>query len=84
MENFLAFKYTTIFSRKLDGAGINDGVEIGFEIVERVRTRIIAKDFTPIRNIIGRSLPTSGKDSIENYMKSVRCIRGHLLINRVE
>jgi hypothetical protein len=37
MENFLAFKHTIVFSRKLDGAGMQVGVEIGFEIVERAK-----------------------------------------------
>jgi transposase len=56
MKYFLAFKYTTVFSRELDGTGVNVSGEIGFEIIERASVRIIAEDFTQVRNISPQSL----------------------------
>ncbi|MGD9729683.1 MAG: hypothetical protein AB7V39_25355 [Nitrospiraceae bacterium] len=61
MENFLAFKYTTLFSRELDGTGVKFGGESGFEIIERTKARRIAEDFTFDRNIIGWSAHCDGK-----------------------
>lgn len=71
MENFLAFRYTTFFSRELDGTGVKFGGEIGVEIVERANAQRIAEDFTPDRNIIGWSAPKSRKDPGRNYVRLV-------------
>ena len=53
-EDFLAFKYTTVFSRELDGTGVNVGDEIVSEIIERANARLIAEDLTQVRNQHGR------------------------------
>jgi len=54
MKYFLAFKYTTVFSRELDGTGINAGDEIVSEIIERANARLIAEDLTQVRNQLVR------------------------------
>jgi hypothetical protein len=54
MKYFLAFKYTTIFSRELDGTGVNVGDEIVSEIIERANARFIAEDLMQVRNQPGR------------------------------
>jgi hypothetical protein len=46
MKYFLAFKYMTVFSRELDGTGVNVGDEIVSEIIERASARLIAEDST--------------------------------------
>lgn len=53
MKNSLAFKYTTVFSRELDGTGVNVGDEIVSEIIERANARLIAEDLTQVRHMIG-------------------------------
>jgi hypothetical protein len=50
MKYFLAFKYKTIFSRELDGTGVNVGDEIVSEIIERANARLIAEDLMQVRN----------------------------------
>jgi len=54
MRYFLAFKYTTVFSRELDGTGVQVGDEIVSEIIERENARLIAEDLTQVRNQPGR------------------------------
>jgi hypothetical protein len=71
MENFLAFKYTTSFSRELDGTGVKFGGEIGFEIIERANARRIAEDFTPDLNMIGWSIAKAKKYPGRNYVRLV-------------
>jgi len=83
MKNLLAFKYATAFPRKLDGTGVNVGSEIGFEIIERASARIIAEDFSQVRNIIGWSGSNKGKGLGKNYKKLVRSTPAYILINRV-
>jgi hypothetical protein len=54
MKNLLAFKYSTVFSRELDGTGVNAGDEIVSEIIERANARLIAEDLTQAwNNMIG-------------------------------
>jgi hypothetical protein len=50
MKYFLAFKYKTIFSRELDGTGVNVGDEIVSEIIERANARLLAEDLMQVRN----------------------------------
>src|SRR5882672_7447778 len=54
MKYFLAFKYTNVFSRELDGTGVNVGAEIFSVIIERANVRLFAEDLTQVRNMIGR------------------------------
>jgi hypothetical protein len=60
MKNSLAFKYTTDFSRELDGTGVNLVDEIRVKMVERSTAHMIAEDFKLIRDIIGGSVPRAG------------------------
>ena len=53
MKYFLAFKYTNVFSRELDGTGVNVTDEIVSEIIERASARILAESSLQVRNIIG-------------------------------
>jgi hypothetical protein len=53
MKDLLAFKYATVFSRELDGTGVNVGDEIVSEIIERASARLIAEDLTQAWNMIG-------------------------------
>jgi hypothetical protein len=53
MKYFLAFKYMTVFSRELDGTGVNVGDEVVSEIIERVNARLIAGHLTQDWNMIG-------------------------------
>jgi hypothetical protein len=72
MKNSLAFKYTTDFSRELDGTGVKIDGEIRVEMVERSNAHVIAEDFKLIQDIISGSVPKVVKKPSRNYMKSVR------------
>jgi hypothetical protein len=82
MKCFLAFKYTNVFSRELDGTGVNVGDEIVSVIIERANARLIAEDLTQVRNIIGWSGSNEGRGLGKNYKKSVQATPAYILMNR--